>query len=104
VGKKVFGEKEKVGVKEKLRAERYNIFRRFKFRMRENKIRGTWVIKLTSFERRYLFIRVKGMLRKTAFIAVVGFSEGSRFKKDLILDKTARSYIGALMHPVESFR
>lgn len=62
------------------------------------------MIKLTSFKQRYLFIQVKGMLRKTAFIAVVGFSERSRFKKDLILDKTARSYIEALMHPVESFR
>jgi len=38
--KKVFGEK--VGVKEKLRAGRYNIFRRFNFQTRENKIRGTW--------------------------------------------------------------
>lgn len=37
-------------------------------------------------------------------MAVVGFTESTRFRKVLILDKTACSYTGVLMHPVESFR
>lgn len=57
----------------------------------------TWVIKLALFERRYLFIRVKGMFGTVTFM--IGLSEGSHdLYKKVTLDKTynARNYIGVL--------